>query len=76
MVSKIEELLGPRGAWPTWVLSNHDNSRHRMSDRGIGEARADLDHVRQRLQIVAHATQHLQDGLEGSAYVVRNLEDA
>ena len=23
------DALGPRGAWPTWVLSNHDNPRHR-----------------------------------------------
>ena len=22
-------LLDPVGAWPTWVLSNHDNPRHR-----------------------------------------------
>src|SRR5438067_9554765 len=39
MVAEIEELLGPRGAWPTWVLSNHDNSRHR-SRLGGSEARA------------------------------------
>lgn len=29
----------PRGAWPTWVLSNHDNPRHR-SRYGGSEARA------------------------------------
>ena len=23
------EAFDPRGAWPTWVLSNHDNPRHR-----------------------------------------------
>ena len=25
----VESELGPLQAWPTWVLSNHDNSRHR-----------------------------------------------
>ncbi|MGK2949850.1 MAG: alpha-amylase family glycosyl hydrolase [Acidimicrobiales bacterium] len=28
-IERLEELLDPRGAWPTWVLSNHDVSRHR-----------------------------------------------
>ena len=28
-VERAEEEFGPRGAWPTWVLSNHDNPRHR-----------------------------------------------
>ena len=28
-IERIEELLDPRGAWPTWVLSNHDVPRHR-----------------------------------------------
>ncbi|GAC1534156.1 MAG: alpha-amylase family glycosyl hydrolase [Acidimicrobiales bacterium] len=31
--------LDPRDAWPTWVLSNHDNPRHRTRYGG-GEARA------------------------------------
>ena len=28
-VARVEEEIGARGAWPTWVLSNHDNPRHR-----------------------------------------------
>jgi len=36
------EAFDPRGAWPTWVLSNHDNPRHRTRyDRAaafLGEA--------------------------------------
>ena len=28
-ISRVEEELGPRHAWPTWVLSNHDVHRHR-----------------------------------------------
>jgi alpha-glucosidase len=28
-IEQTVEALDPRGAWPTWVLSNHDNPRHR-----------------------------------------------
>ncbi len=28
-IEEVERLLGPRRAWPTWVLSNHDRPRHR-----------------------------------------------
>jgi len=28
-ISTTTAALGPRDAWPTWVLSNHDNPRHR-----------------------------------------------
>ena len=38
-IERIEELLDPRGAWPTWVLSNHDIVRHRTRYGG-GEATA------------------------------------
>jgi alpha-glucosidase len=32
--------LDPRGAWPTWVLSNHDNKRHRTRYGNEARARA------------------------------------
>jgi alpha-glucosidase len=32
--------LDPRDAWPTWVLSNHDNPRHRTRYGSEGRARA------------------------------------
>ncbi len=38
-LERIDELLGPREAWPTWVFSNHDIPRHRTR-LGGGEARA------------------------------------
>ena len=38
-IRRIEELLDPRDAWPTWVLSNHDMPRHRTR-LGGSEARA------------------------------------
>jgi alpha-glucosidase len=38
-IERIEAELDPRGAWPTWVLSNHDIPRHRTR-YGDSEARA------------------------------------
>jgi alpha-glucosidase len=41
--SAIEDTgreLDPRGAWPTWVLSNHDNPRHRTRYGSEARARA------------------------------------
>jgi alpha-glucosidase len=37
-IERVQQELDPRGAWPTWVLSNHDNPRHRT--RYDSEARA------------------------------------
>ncbi|WLG98193.1 alpha-amylase family glycosyl hydrolase [Pseudomonas sp. FP198] len=40
-VREVENDLGPLQAWPTWVLSNHDNSRHRTRYGGsLRRARA------------------------------------
>jgi alpha-glucosidase len=39
-VQEVEEMLGPRGWWPTWVLSNHDNPRHRTRYGSEARARA------------------------------------
>jgi alpha-glucosidase len=38
-IDRVEEMLAPGGWWPTWVLSNHDNPRHRTRYGG-SEARA------------------------------------
>ena len=38
-IARVREELDPRDAWPTWVLSNHDNPRHRTRYGG-SEARA------------------------------------
>jgi alpha-glucosidase len=38
-IQRVVEELEPRGAWPTWVLSNHDVPRHRTRYGGE-EARA------------------------------------
>ena len=38
-LDRVAAELGPIDAWPTWTLSNHDNSRHRTRYGG-SEARA------------------------------------
>lgn len=38
-LEQARQAMGPRRAWPTWVLSNHDNPRHRTRYGG-SEARA------------------------------------
>ena len=39
-LTEVSTLLGPRDAWPTWVLSNHDNVRHRSRYGSEARARA------------------------------------
>ena len=39
-VDRAARELDPRGAWPTWVLSNHDNRRHRSRYGSEARARA------------------------------------
>jgi alpha-glucosidase len=39
-IDDVVAHLDPRGAWPTWVLSNHDNARHRTRYGSETRARA------------------------------------
>jgi alpha-glucosidase len=39
-IARAEAEFGPRGAWPTWVLSNHDNVRHGTRYGSESRARA------------------------------------
>lgn len=44
-IATTEELISAAGNWPTWVLSNHDNPRHRTrygGDEAIARAAAVL----------------------------------
>jgi alpha-glucosidase len=59
-VDRVVEELEPRGAWPTWVLSNHDNPRHRTRYGG-SEARARAAAV---LLLTLRGTPFLYEGEE------------
>lgn len=39
-IDEVSARLGPAGAWPTWVLSNHDQPRHRSRYGSEAAARA------------------------------------
>ena len=39
-IDRVVEEFDPRQAWPTWVLSNHDNPRHRTRYGSAARARA------------------------------------
>ena len=39
-IDRVVEEFDPRHAWPTWVLSNHDNPRHRTRYGSAERARA------------------------------------
>ncbi|MGI8791735.1 MAG: alpha-amylase family glycosyl hydrolase [Acidimicrobiales bacterium] len=39
-IERVEEEFTPRDAWPTWVLSNHDQPRHRTRYGSEARARA------------------------------------
>ena len=40
LITDIERSFGAVDAWPTWVLSNHDQSRHRTRYGSLARARA------------------------------------
>jgi len=39
-IAEVADAMDPRGAWPTWVLSNHDNPRQRSRYGNEARARA------------------------------------
>ncbi len=39
-IAEVEDLIGGEGHWPTWVLSNHDQPRHRTRYGSEARARA------------------------------------
>jgi alpha-glucosidase len=41
-LADVERWIESRGGWPTWVLSNHDNARHRTRYGSEARARAAL----------------------------------
>ncbi len=78
-IGRIEAWLAPRGAWPAWVLSNHDTPRHRTRFAPTDEA---LDPaLREEISgLRARAAALLLLGLRGTPFLYAGeelgLEDA
>jgi len=74
----IEDTLGaldPRGAWPTWVLSNHDNPRHRTRyDLAAARSGEDADTTARRSEARARAAAVLLLTLRGTPFVYQGEE--
>jgi alpha-glucosidase len=67
--------LDPRGAWPTWVLSNHDNVRHRARYvRQAARAGADPTAAERRSEAMARAAAVLLLTLRGTPFLYQGEE--
>jgi alpha-glucosidase len=67
--------LDPRGAWPTWVLSNHDNPRHRTRyDRAAGHLGEEEPTRERRSEARARAAAVLLLTLRGTPFVYQGEE--
>ena len=68
-------VLDPRGAWPTWVLSNHDNPRLRTRyDRAAARAGEDPATAVRRSEARARAAAVLLLTLRGTPFVYQGDE--
>jgi alpha-glucosidase len=74
----IEETVAahdPRGAWPTWVLSNHDNVRHRdRYDRSAARAGEDPATAERRSEARARGAAVLLLTLRGTPFLYQGEE--
>ena len=67
--------LDPRGAWPTWVLSNHDNPRHRTRyDRAAALLGEDAATTADRSEARARAAAVLLLTLRGTPFLYQGEE--
>ena len=74
-IRTTREALDPRDAWPTWVLSNHDNPRHRTRyDRAAGRAGEDPATTARRSEPRARAAAVLLLTLRGTPFVYQGDE--
>jgi alpha-glucosidase len=74
-IDDAERSLEPRGAWPTWVLSNHDNPRHRTRyDRSAARAGEDRATTLRRSEARARAAAVLLLTLSGTPFVYQGDE--
>jgi alpha-glucosidase len=69
------QALEARGAWPTWVLSNHDNPRHRSRyDLAASRAGEDPATTERRSEARARAAAVLLLTLRGSPFLFQGEE--
>ncbi|MGO8872417.1 MAG: alpha-amylase family glycosyl hydrolase [Acidimicrobiales bacterium] len=74
-IATTVEAFGARDAWPTWVLSNHDNPRHRSRyDRGAARSGEDEATVARRSEPRARAAAVLLLTLRGTPFLYQGEE--
>jgi alpha-glucosidase len=74
-IEDARRSIDPRGAWPTWVLSNHDNPRHRTRyDRGAARAGEVPSTTARRSEARARAAAVLLLTLRGTPFVYQGDE--
>ncbi len=74
-IEDTTSALGPRDAWPTWVLSNHDNPRHRTRyDRAAARAGEDRSTAFRRSEARARAAAVLLLTLQGTPFIYQGDE--
>jgi alpha-glucosidase len=74
-IEDTRAALDPRDAWPTWVLSNHDNPRHRTRyDRAAARAGEDTATASRRCEARARAAAVLLLTLRGTPFIYQGDE--
>jgi alpha-glucosidase len=74
-IEETARALEPRSAWPTWVLSNHDNPRHRTRyDVGAERAGEDAATRARRSEARARAAAVLLLTLRGTPFLYQGEE--
>ena len=74
-ISTSVAAFDDRSAWPTWVLSNHDNPRHRTRyDRGAARTGEDATDAGRRSEARARAAAVLLLTLRGTPFLYQGEE--
>jgi alpha-glucosidase len=74
-IEQTVEALDPREAWPSWVLSNHDNRRHRTRyDRAAAYLGEDPTTTERRSEARARAAAVLLLTLRGTPFLYQGEE--
>ena len=74
-IEDARRSIDPRGAWPTWVLSNHDNPRHRTRyDRAAARAGEEPATAARRSEARARAAAVLLLTLRGTPFIFQGDE--